>query len=271
MFWMDVFAGLFGWDGTTNSPITSIIPIAVDKRDFNPTVQQESQILEPAVARVIAYAPESAANGRGALGPVQRDAHRLLHMFLIEETLVERRRSRSRVQSRDIIVIAPTVQDVRIENIRPAERLRRLADIVHRLVDSQVQRVAQGGCFAAVYDLVAAGSGALEGIGHVKVLGLVDGLDAVGVVVCHCGVGGPLDEAVDAAVDDHEGVDVQDRVLAIIVDEGAIGDLLVLGFEVGREGGAVAAALLLSCLSGLGRFWFWFRVEGGDLRRILLR
>jgi hypothetical protein len=80
-----------------------------------------------------------------------------------------------------------------------------------------------------------------------------------------------LDEAVDAAVDDHEGVDVQDRVLAIIVDEGAIGDLLVLGFEVGREGGAVAAALLLSCLSGLGRFWFWFRVEGGDLRRILLR
>jgi hypothetical protein len=69
-------------------------------------------------------------------------------------------------------------------------------------------------------------------------------LDAVGVVVGHGGVGGPLDETVDAAVDDHEGVDVQQGVLAVVVDEGAVGDLLVLGFEVGGEGGAVAAALV---------------------------
>jgi hypothetical protein len=258
-------------NGTNDLPITSIISIAIDKRDFNPAVQQESQILKPAISGIIAYAPESAADGRGALGPVQRDAHSLLNMFLIEETLVERRRSRSWIQRRDIVVIPSTVQDVRIENIRPAERLRRLANIVHRLVDSQVQRVAQRGCFAAVYDLVAASSGALEAVGHVEVLGLVDGLDAVGVVVGHGGVSGPLDEAVDAAVDDHEGVDVQERVLAVVVDKGAVGDLLVLGFEVGREGGAVAAALLLSCLSGLGRLWFGFRVEGGDLRRTLLR
>ena len=127
-------------------------------------------------------------------------------------------------------------------------------------------RVAQGGCFAAVYDLVAAGSGALEGIGHVKVLGLVDGLDAVGVVVCHCVVGGPLDEAVDAAVDDHEGVDVQDRVLAVVVDEGAVGDLLVLGFEVGREGGAVAAALICGICGWKVLLW-----QVDDLHRTLLR
>jgi hypothetical protein len=52
-----------------------------------------------------------------------------------------------------------------------------------------------------------------------------------------------LDEAVDAAVDDHKGVDVQDGVLAVVVDEGAVFDALVLLFEVGGEGGAVAAAL----------------------------
>jgi hypothetical protein len=62
-----------------------------------------------------------------------------------------------------------------------------------------------------------------------------------------------LDEAVDAAVDDHEGVDVQQGVLAVVVDEGAVGDLLVLGFEVGGEGGAVAAALWIVLV--LRRTW----------------
>jgi hypothetical protein len=52
-----------------------------------------------------------------------------------------------------------------------------------------------------------------------------------------------LHEAVDAAVDYHEGIDVQDGVLAIVVDERTVLDALVLFFEVGREGGAVAAAL----------------------------
>jgi hypothetical protein len=52
-----------------------------------------------------------------------------------------------------------------------------------------------------------------------------------------------LDEAVDAAVDDHQGVDVQDGVLAVVVDERAVFDALVLFFEVGGEGGAVAATL----------------------------
>jgi hypothetical protein len=164
-------------------------------------------------------------------------------VFLIEEALVERRRSGGRVQRRDIIVIPSTVQLIRIQNVRSAEALCRFTDVVYGLVDSQIQRIAQSGCFAAVYDLVAAGARALEGVGHVEVLGLVDGLDAVGVVVGHGRVGGPLDEAVDAAVDDHEGVDVQQGVLAVVVDEGAVGDLLVLGFEVGGEGGAVAAAL----------------------------
>jgi len=73
--------------------------------------------------------------------------------------------------------------------------------------------------------------------------------------VGHRGVGGPLDEAVDAAVDDHEGVDVQEGVFAVVVDEGPVCDLLVLFFEVGGEGGAVASALgvvlVVGCYRGI--------------------
>lgn len=69
-------------------------------------------------------------------------------------------------------------------------------------------------------------------------------MDVVGIIVGHGWVGGPLYQAVDAAVNDHQGVDVQDGVLAVVVDEGAILDLLVLFFEVGREGWAVATALV---------------------------
>lgn len=164
-------------------------------------------------------------------------------MLLVEESLIERRGSRSRVQRSNVVVIASAVQDIRIENIAPAETLRSFTNFVDSLVDAEVLRVPDSSELAAIDDLIFAGTRAFERVGHVEVLGFVDGLDVVGVVVGHCWVGGPLDEAVDAAVDDHEGVDVQDGVLAVVVDERAVFDALVLFFEVGRKGGAVAAAL----------------------------
>jgi hypothetical protein len=264
-------------EGTPNddSPITSIIAIAIDQRDFDPAVQEEGQISEPAISGVVAYAPEGAADGPGALRPVQRDAHFPLHVLLVEETLVKGRRSRGWIQRRDIVVIPPAVQNIRVQNVRSAETLRRLTDVVHRRVDPEVLRVAYGRCFAAVDDLVAAGSRAFKRVGHVQVLGLVHGLDAVGVVVGHSGVGGPLDEAVDAAVDDHEGVDVQEGVFAVVVDEGAVGDLLVLFFEVGGEGWAVASALGVVLVVVPGSIVVWgirdVGCETWDLRMTLLR
>jgi hypothetical protein len=233
---------LVGWS-VANVPITSIIPIAIDKRDFDPTVQQESQILEPAVPGIIAYTPESSTNSPRTLRPVQRNPHLPLHPLLIEETLVKRRRSRRRIQRSNIVIIPPAVKNIRVQHITPAETLRGLADIIHSRVDPEGFRISYGCCFTAVDDLIATGARVLKGSGHVEVLGLVYGLDAVGVVVGHCRVGGPLDEAVDAAVDYHESVDVEEGVFAVVVGEGAVGDLLVLFFEVGGEGGAVAAAL----------------------------
>ena len=173
-------------------------------------------------------------------------------MLLVEEALIERRRSRSRIQSCNIVVIASAVQNVRVKHVAAAEALCSLTNFINSLVHAQVLRIAHSSEFAALDDLVFAGAGSLEGVGHVEVLRLVDGLDVVGVVVRHCRVGGPLNEAVDAAVDDHQGVDVQSGVLAVVVDERTIFDALVLLFEVGGEGGAVAAAL--GVVLGYGRW-----------------
>jgi hypothetical protein len=224
-------------------PVAGVVSVAVYKSDFDSVIKQIRQILEPAITRVIADTPERRADSPRALSPVQRHAHSLLHMLLVEETLIERRRRGSRVQRSDIVVIPSTVQNIRIENIAATETLRSLADLVDSLIHAQVLRIANGGEFATLNDLVFTSAGALERIGHVEVLGLVDRLDVVGIVVGHCRVSGPLHEAVDAAVDYHEGIDVQDGVLAIVVDERTVLDALVLFFEVGREGGAVAAAL----------------------------
>jgi len=224
-------------------PVAGVVSVAVYESDFDAVVEQIRQVLEPAVTRVIADTSESRADGAGALRPVQRHAHSLLYMLLVEETLVERRRRRSRVQRSNIVVIPSAVQNIRVENVAPAETLRSLTNLIDSLIHTQVLRIAESSEFATLDDLVFASAWSLERVGHVEVLRLVDGLDVVGVVVRHCWVGGPLDQAVDAAVDDHQGVDVQDGVLAVVVDEGAVFDALVLLFEVGGEGGAVAAAL----------------------------
>lgn len=123
-------------------------------------------------------------------------------MLLVEETFVERGWGWRRVESANIIVIPSAIQHVRIKHVGTTERLGRFTNIVDGVVYSQVLRVADFSCVAAGDDLVFAGAGALEGVGHVLPLGLVDGLDAVGVIVGHGWVGGPLDESIDAAVDD---------------------------------------------------------------------
>lgn len=225
------------------SPVACVVSVAVYESDFDAVVEKVGQVLEPAVTRVIADTSESSADGARTLRPVQRHAHGLLHVLLVEETLVERWRSRSRVQRSNIIVVASAVQNIRVKHVAAAETLSCLTDFINSLVHAQVLRIADSSEFATLDDLVFAGAGAFERVCHVEVLRLVDGLDVVGVVVGHCWVGGPLDEAVDAAVDDHQGVDVQDGVLAVVVDEGAVFDALVLLFEIGGEGGAVAATL----------------------------
>lgn len=224
-------------------PVACVVSVAVHESDFDPVVEQIRQVLEPAVTRVIADTSESRAHSAGALRPVQRYTHGLLYMLLVEEAFIERRRSGSRVQRGDVVVVPAAVQDVRIEHIATAETLGCLTDFIDSLVHAQVLGIADGSEFATLDDLVFASTGAFEGVGHVEVLGFVDGLDVVGVVVGHCRIGGPLDQAVDAAVDDHQCVDVQDGVLAVVIDKRAVFDALVLFFEVGREGGAVAAAL----------------------------
>jgi hypothetical protein len=108
-------------------PVAGVVSVAVYKSDFDSVIKQIRQILEPAITRVIADTPERRADSPRALSPVQRHAHSLLHMLLVEETLIERRRRGSRVQRSDIVVIPSTVQNIRIENIAATETLRSLA------------------------------------------------------------------------------------------------------------------------------------------------
>lgn len=228
----------------TSLPVTSIVSVTVDEGDFDAVVEEVFEVFEPAITRVVAYASEGCADCAGTLGPVERDTHFFLDPLLVEEALVERRRRRRRVQGCDVVVVATAVEDVRVEDVRATEGLSCFADVVDGVVYAQVLRITHGRCLAAIDDLVSAGARTLEGVGHVLPLGFIDGLDSVGVVVRHGWIGRPLDEAIDAAVDDHQSVNVQNDIFAVIVYKGAVLDTLVLFFEVGGEGWAVAATLI---------------------------
>lgn len=75
--------------------------------------------------------------------------------------------------------------------------------------------------------------------------GFVDGLDVVGVVICEFGVEGLLDEEIDTAVDDTQGVEVDDELFACFID-GLVCDELVLLLEVGSKGRSVSSAVLFT-------------------------
>lgn len=89
----------------------------------------------------------------------------------------------------------------------------------------------------------AACVGAGVGLDGLLVEGLVDGFEAVGVVVGDGWVGECLAEEVDAAVYDAEGVQVDVERFTHGVG-GAVRDALVLFFKEGGDGGAVAATVL---------------------------
>ena len=71
------------------SPVACVVSVTVYESDFDAVVEKVGQVLEPAVTRVIADTSESSADGARTLRPVQWHTHSLLHMLLVEETLVE--------------------------------------------------------------------------------------------------------------------------------------------------------------------------------------
>lgn len=62
--------GVSGWKGGRLSlrggwslPVTSVVSVAVDEGYFDPVVKQVCEVFEPAVAGVVAYAPERRTDG----------------------------------------------------------------------------------------------------------------------------------------------------------------------------------------------------------------
>lgn len=120
--------------GGCSLPVTSVVSVAVDEGYFDPVVEKVGEVFEPAVPGVVAYAPESCADGAGALCPVERDTHFFLHVLLVEEAFVERGWGWRRVESADVIVVPSAIQHVRIQHVGATERLGRFADVVDCLV-----------------------------------------------------------------------------------------------------------------------------------------
>jgi len=226
-------------------PVARVVAVAVDEGDFDSGIQDISQIVEvsPHVGPgVVTYRGEGVVHAVDGLGEVDGDSQRALDPVLIQEANVELGRERVRVEVGDVVVTPAGVEDVGTLNVVAAELVRPAA----RRVDGGVVAVELGVPFVgealALLDQVPAAARATPGVDGVVVEGLVDGLDTVGVVVRHLRVGELLRGEVHAAVDDAQRVEVDVVRLALCLD-GAVGDLLVLLLEEGRERGPVAPAV----------------------------
>lgn len=164
-------------------------------------------------------------------------------MRLVEVEGVERRGEGVRVERREVVVVVVRVLEIRAADLVAAERLGRRADPVDGGVDADVVGVVRFRYFDALGDLVPAAPVALPRVYHAQVDGLVDGLDAVGVVVRHLRVVRVHDLTVYARVNEDEGVQVEDVVLAVTPVPCAVFDLLILLFEEGKEGRTIPPAV----------------------------
>lgn len=95
-----------------------------------------------------------------------------------------------------------------------AKRLRLGTDLVDSRVAADIVRVVHARDGLALVDLVPTAALAHVRVQHVLVHGVVDGLDPVRVVIGNVRVRRPLHLAVDAGVDEEEGVQVDDVLLA---------------------------------------------------------
>lgn len=220
-------------------PVARVVAVAVDQRDLDAGVEQVRELGQVAAPRHVARAVKGQPDDLGRRGEVDGHAERGLHPVLVEVGQV---------------VVAREGVGQRVRDVVPAELLA--ADVGP---DEDGAGVV-GGVAAVGFDvgfvkgrghgggggggLLFEGFGEALAFGHalsdttgtfelVKLAvfgGLVDRLDAVGVVPRKVGVGWALDYLVDTAVDDTQRVNVQ--VVSSWRGDLASGDLCVLLLEV---------------------------------------
>jgi hypothetical protein len=221
----------------------TIIPIPIHKRDLNPRIQKIRQILLPPGSRIIANTPKRRTNRTIRLRPIQRHTQPLLHMGLVQPALVPRVGERRRARRRNVVVVDVAVE-IRVSNCFCAECFCGLAEPVYGCVEALVCGVVEETCVSAYFNLGEAAVWAVEVVDYVVISRLIIRLDAIRIIKCHLRVRRPLHISIHAAVDDEQGVEVQDVGLVLRVPVlGVVAYAVVLLLEIGGEAGAVAAAV----------------------------
>lgn len=181
-------------DGLPPEPITDVVGVAIDQRHTHGQVENLLEIGEEIRPGLVAGLLEGKVHGVIGHGVVQVDAEGVFHGGLLEIRQEVLRRSRVVGWMADVVDAAA------------AELVVRALDVVAAHVGGFGAEgvVGEGGAVGggAQGELVLAAVGHAVGKPHVVVDGLVDGLDAVGVVVGEFRVVVGLDGFVDNAVDD---------------------------------------------------------------------
>lgn len=231
--------------------VTGIVAVTVHECDFNAIVKKVSQILNLTAADIcaciIANTLKSFINAVGGLGVVNGNTQRGLDVMLREVAEIVVRWERRRIDGGDVVVVAAGLVDVLALDLVGAIDVCGHAGLVDGgIVPGCVGVSFVGQAVAFEDEGFAARVWAVEVIEGLLVEGLVDCLDAVGVIVGEFGVEGFLDEEIDAAVDDTESVEVDDVFLSFLGD-GFVGDTLVLLLEESGECRAIASTILVCC------------------------
>ena len=224
-------------------PVAGEIAIAVHQCNLDTVVQKISHVWQGCVAWVCTQLVEAVLDGARRRCPVQRYTDGLLHVRLIEESLVElRRRSidRSDVEVASVGSIAVPVHDVGV-----AESLRRLADRIDCCIVAQVLWITIASRLVTVHDLISASTRHVPSFFHILHLRVVDGFNSICVVGSDFDVGRPHRQTVGTTVDDEQCVQIQFLGLrcAVASLDCAIIDLLVLLFEIGTKLGTPSPSL----------------------------
>ena len=180
------------------------------------------EILEETVVDKISSGLESIVNVIVGFGVVDTNTKSVLDFSHVEEVREVLRRSRVITGVSDIVGSSARVLVVRSFDIVSAHILGFGAEGL----SGKVVLTRFSG-FAAVLDGFEASAVHVQGELHVVVDGIVDCLDAIGVVDGKLGVVGSLDSLVDDAVSNAEGVEVE-----LDARNGSVGDELVLVVEV---------------------------------------
>jgi hypothetical protein len=115
--------------------------------------------------------------------------------------------------------------------------------VVDSAVDSSILRVEDDGSVAAGVDLIVASTLTVKSLVHLLLNCGIEKLKTIGVVSSNLNIGGPLNQTIDAGVDEHYSVQLENNIL--FRRQGSILDELVLLLEIGEHSWSIPPTVRL--------------------------